>query len=133
MTKIFTKTIVKEKRRHLRHNLTRAEAILWNHIKQKQISGQRFLRQFSIGNFIVDFYCPNLYLTIEVDGDTHLSDEEKEYDLFRQKKIEKLGISFLRFTNGEIYEGLDWVIESIETKVKELKQMKEGTPLPPFR
>jgi len=120
MTKIFTKTKIKERRRELRHNLTRAEAILWNHLKQKQICGQRFLKQYSIESFIVDFYCPKLRLVIEVDGETHLTDKELEYDKIRQDKIEKLNIIFLRFTNGDVYNGLDLVLEKIELKVNEM-------------
>ena len=127
MTEIYNKTSIKEKRRYLRHNMTKAEAILWNHLKQKQVCGQRFLRQFSVDSYIIDFFCPQLNLAIEVDGDTHLSDEELEHDKIRQDKIEALGIVFLRFTNGEIYNGLDFVLEKIEGNVKEL--MKNPTPL----
>jgi very-short-patch-repair endonuclease len=128
MTEIYNKTSIKERRRSLRQNMTRAEAILWNHIKQKQILGQRFLRQFSIGPYIVDFFCPKLNLSVEVDGDTHLSDDELEYDKIRQQNIETLGITFLRFTNGEIYGALDQVIETIESKVNELMK-NPPTPL----
>ena len=108
--------------------MTRAETILWNHLKQKQICGQRFLRQFSIDIYIVDFFCPKLNLVIEVDGDTHLTNEEVSRDKIRQEKIESLGIEFLRFTNGEIYEGFDMVIEKIENRVNILLK-NPPTPL----
>jgi very-short-patch-repair endonuclease len=120
MTKLFTKISVKERRRTLRHNMTRAEAILWNRLKQKQICGQRFLRQFSIDSFILDFFCSKLYLAIEVDGDTHLTKDEILNDINRQHKIESHNIHFLRFTNGEIYSNLDQVIETIRSKVNDL-------------
>ena len=108
--------------------MTRAEVILWNHIKQKQTCGQRFLRQFSMDFYIIDFYCPKIKLAIEVDGETHLTEEEKEYDKKRQDKLESLGVRFLRFTNGDIYAGLDLVMEKIEKKVNELMK-NPPTPL----
>ena len=128
MTEFYSKAQLKERRRSLRHNMTRAEAILWNHLKQKQICDQRFLRQFSIKFYVVDFFCPKLNLAVEVDGDTHLTEEELQKDKMRQEEIESLGIKFLRFTNGEIYEGLDWVIEQIMNKVNTLLK-NPPTPL----
>ena len=120
MTEIFNKSYIKERRRALRHNMARAEAILWNRLKQKQICGQRFLRQFSIKNFIIDFYSPSINLAIEVEGETHLTETEINNDSERQKKLESLGIIFLRFTNGDVYNGLDVVLENIKDKVNEL-------------
>jgi very-short-patch-repair endonuclease len=110
--------------------MTKAEAILWNHIKQKQICDQRFLRQFSIDIYIIDFYCPKLKLAIEVDGDTHLTEDEMKYDKKRQDKLETFDVRFLRFTNGEIYNGLNHVIENIENKVNEMLK-NEKPPCPP--
>ena len=100
--------------------MTRAEAIIWNHIRNRQICDQRFLRQFSMDFYIIDFYCPKLKLAIEVDGETHLTDDEKEYDKKRQDKLESLDVIFLRFTNGDIYFGLELVLENIIKKVNEL-------------
>ena len=107
--------------------MTRPEAILWNYLKQKQIVGQRFLRQFSIDKYIVDFYCQKINLAIEIDGDTHLNKVEKEYDTIRQNEIENLGIIFLRFNNYDIYHGMDNVIHCIKSKVNEL--MNPPAPL----
>jgi very-short-patch-repair endonuclease len=70
MTKLFNKKSEKEKRRSLRNNMTEAEKILWLQLKNKRL-GVRFLRQFSVGAFVMDFYCPALKLAIEVDGATH--------------------------------------------------------------
>lgn len=127
MTELFNKISIKERRRILRHNMTKAESILWNRLKHRQICGQRFIRQFSINSFIVDFYCPKLKLCIEVDGDTHLSENEIKYDDVRQDKLQSLFIKFLRFKNGEIYNNLDFVIEKIERKINEL--MKNPLPM----
>ena len=80
-----------------------------------------FRRQFSINNFIVDFYSPEIKMVIEVDGMTHHSDDEREYDVYRQSKMEDFGITFLRFTNDEIYGNLSWVVEEISKEVLRLK------------
>lgn len=129
MTELFNKKNLKETRRYLRTNMSKAEAILWKYLSRKQIKGQRFLRQFSIDKYIVDFYCQKLKLVIEADGSTHFSDEEIKNDKIRQKEIEKLGIIFLRFSNNDVIESIDSVIKRIELKVEELM----SNPLPPFR
>jgi very-short-patch-repair endonuclease len=120
MTEIFNKYKEKEKRRLLRHNQTRAEAMVWEEIRKRKILGQRFLRQFSVNAFVVDFYCPKLKLVIEIDGVTHQTEEEKEYDKQRQSEIELLGIIFLRFKNEEVFEDLESVVQVIKNKVEEL-------------
>lgn len=99
--------------------MTKAEAILWLQLKNKKILGQRFLRQYSVLAYVVDNYCPNAKLAIEIDGPSHLSDEEIEYDKRRQKEIETFGIAFLRFKNDEVYEDLFNVLEKIKMKVRE--------------
>ncbi len=100
--------------------MPKAEAVVWSYIKNKQIFGQRFLRQFSIGSYIVDFYCPKLRLAIEIDGTSHMKKTAFEYDSDRQAAIESLGIKFLRFRNDEVYEGIGGVIKLIENKAEEL-------------
>ncbi|MGH2574693.1 MAG: endonuclease domain-containing protein, partial [Ignavibacteria bacterium] len=99
---------------------SKAEVYLWNRIREKKIKGFRFRRQFSIGNYILDFYCPELKLAVEVDGATHLTNQEIEQDKFRQESLENLGINFLRFTNTEIYGYINEVIDAIQKKVKVL-------------
>lgn len=100
--------------------MTKAEAILWTYIKNKQISGQRFLRQFSVGAYVLDFYCQKLRLAIEVDGATHITEEEIKYDRMRQEEIEGLGFTFLRFTNEEIYGDLENVLEKMKSEVEKI-------------
>jgi len=129
MTEYYSKLKLKERRRELRHTMTKAEAKLWTHIRKKQVSEQRFLRQFSIGSYIVDFFCPHLNLAVEIDGATHVTDEEIAYDKKRQEELQTLGITFLRFRNEEIYEDLNGVIENIKLKVIDLLK-NPPTPLP---
>ena len=97
--------------------MPKAEIILWDQLKSKKLNGLKFRRQYSIGPFIVDFYCPKLKLAIEVDGDSHYEEAAEEYDKRRQRYIEKSGIKFLRFTNTDVYENLEGVIQMISEKV----------------
>jgi very-short-patch-repair endonuclease len=120
MTKIYNKISEKEKRRQLRNNMSKAEVYLWVILKNKRMLNQRFLRQYSIGPYVLDFYCPELRLAIEVDGATHITDEELEYDKNRQSEIENMYINFIRFTNEEIYKDMNGVKEKIEMKIDEL-------------
>lgn len=120
MPRVFTQKSEQEKRRKLRREMTKAEVLLWLELKRRKL-GVRFLRQYSIFAFVVDFYSPELKLAIEVDGATHSTNEEIEYDNRRQSIIEQLGIIFLRFTNSEIYNDLHNVMEKIKVKIDERK------------
>ena len=113
---------LKDRRRNLRNNSTKAESLLWEHLRKNQILGFKFRRQFSIDAYVVDFYCTEFKLAIEIDGVTHLKDEEKEYDDYRQTSLEKVEITFLRFTNQDIFDKLNWVIDTIKNKVKALSE-----------
>ncbi len=115
---------LEERRKKLRNNMTHAEVILWNYIRRKQIHNVRFRRQFSIDKFIVDFYSPKLLLAIEVDGLTHQTEEEIKYDEFRQNALEANGITFLRFTNTEVYDNIDGIVKVISFEVEGLLKKK---------
>lgn len=122
MTKFFNKKSEQEKRRYLRNNQTFSEKIVWMNLRRKQICGERFLRQFSVGKFVVDFYSPHLKLGIEIDGDSHfVSDDVIEYDKQRQKFLESLGMKIIRFTNKEVNQNIDKVVSVIEETVKDCK------------
>ena len=117
--RVYTKKSEQIKRRILRNNMTEAEKLLWSEIRNKRL-GVRFLRQYSIYNFVVDFYSPGIKLAIEVDGVTHNSPEEIENDKIRQEQIESHKITFLRFTNQEVYNKMNYVVDSIKSKIIEL-------------
>lgn len=102
-----------------------AEVILWNKLKGKQVAGYKFRRQYSVEHFVIDFYCPELKLAIEVDGDSHYTEGAALYDRERQNLIENYGIQFLRFANSDIYENLEEVL------LKIMQQIKEITPPSP--
>ena len=111
---------LKEKRRRLRNNPTKAESVLWKYLRNRQIENIKFRRQFSIDNYIVDFYAPAIKLVIEVDGDTHFKDDEMEYDMKRQLELEMFDIVFMRFTNTDVIESTEFVVENIRMKVRKL-------------
>jgi very-short-patch-repair endonuclease len=122
MSQRYNKSTEKEKRRRLRQNQTKAEALLWQKLRDRQIEGLKFRRQYSVECFVLDFYCPALRLAIEIDGESHQSEEAAAYDRDRQAFIEALGIRFLRFTNQEVYEHLDAAIEQITHTAQGLRQ-----------
>lgn len=87
-------TKLKELARKLRNKSTLAEVLLWNELKNKQIKEYDFHRQKPILNYILDFFCSELYLAIEVDGISHDNEERMQKDIIRQSEIETLGITF---------------------------------------
>ena len=120
MTKLFNRESEKTRRRSLRNKMPKAEVLLWDKLRNKKL-GYRFLRQYSIGKYIIDFYSPTLKLAIEVDGISHfLSDEKVESDKKREMVIADAGIQILRFTNDDIYKRMDGVILSIMNKIESI-------------
>lgn len=118
----YNQSTRKNLRKKLRSEAPNAEQRLWEFLRMKQLSGLKFRRQYGIGPFVLDFYCPELRLAIEADGDSHYESEEAElYDKRRQEYIEKLDIRFLRFTNDEIYGSLEEVIQIISNTAKKLQ------------
>ncbi|GAB4451905.1 MAG: DUF559 domain-containing protein [Bacteroidales bacterium] len=108
--------------RELRKNSTLSEVLLWNEIKGKAL-GVEFHRQVPIDKYIVDFYCHELKLAIEIDGCSH--DVKYIYDIHRQKKLEKYGITFIRFDDLEVKKDMTNVLRALEVVVDELR--KEST------
>jgi very-short-patch-repair endonuclease len=102
----------------LRNSMTPAEKILWGKLRNKQVLGYRFRRQHPIKDFIVDFFCYDAMLVIEVDGEVHDQGKQIERDIERTNILRKLGIKELRFKNEEVINQLDQVIEKIEVKLQ---------------
>jgi very-short-patch-repair endonuclease len=107
---------VTQKARSLRQNMTKAEVILWMHLRKRAMKGARFRRQHPIGPYIADFACPNSKLVVEVGGATH-SSEQLAYDTRRTKYLESEGWTVLRVTNTDIYENIDGVWRSIAARL----------------
>lgn len=107
--------------RELRKHQTFAEKLLW-HLLRKKSLGCKFRRQHCIGNYVVDFYCSEFGLVIEVDGDVHDLDDVKEYDSIRQKYLETSGYKVIRFQNEEVINETDRTLKAIEEVVYKIKQ-----------
>jgi very-short-patch-repair endonuclease len=101
---------LKQVARQMRQEPTQAERRLWQQLKRKQL-GAKFRRQHAIERFIVDFYCAEARLVIEVDGMVH--DYTGEHDMIRQEYLESLGLRVLRFTNEDVMKRLEGVLHMI--------------------
>ena len=85
MTKHYNKTTEKEKRRKLRRYSTQAEQLVWNFLRNRQLLGYKFRRQYSVDQYVTDYYCSEIKLAVELDGASHNAIEQKKYDIKRQK------------------------------------------------
>jgi very-short-patch-repair endonuclease len=99
--------------RELRSTLTDAENLLWLLLRDRRFCGCKFRRQHPVGGYILDFYCHEAKLAIELDGGGHAGDEQVAYDEVRTKVIEGAGITVLRFWNSEVLRNIEVVLESI--------------------
>ena len=114
--RIHNKPELKQFRRALRNNSTSAEAVLWTYLKEKQLEGRKFRRQHSIGNYIVDFYCPCEQLVIELDGENHFWEDGLQQDINRSNYLHTIGIRVIRFENKWIFEDLEFVLREISNQ-----------------
>lgn len=120
MTELFNIKSKKQIRRNLRKQDIGAEKALWYKLRRNNL-GYRFRRQFGIGNYVVDFYCPKLKLIIELDGATHSTEEEINNDTKREDFLKKLSLNIKRYPNGYVYENIDLVIDDIINTIDDLK------------
>ncbi|MBI5220404.1 MAG: endonuclease domain-containing protein [Candidatus Liptonbacteria bacterium] len=119
MHHLFNSPTSKSKRQHLRSGSTAPEQKLWSKLRGKQVLGQKFRRQFGVGNFILDFYSPQLKLAIEIDGDSHAGEAAERYDEKRAKYLADVGIQCLRFTNHEVMQNLGGVLAALMQFIEE--------------
>lgn len=113
---IFNLPRYKQRRQHLRNNATVPERTLWQLLRGKQL-GVKFRRQHGIGHYIVDFYCPERRLVIELDGESHSSDTAQDYDRQRDNYLNSLGLRVIRFTNEQLAENPEGVYAIIHQAV----------------
>ena len=113
---------LKELARELRKNATKAEKVLWKSLSGKQCFGYDFHRQKPLGNFIVDFFCQELMLVIEVDGVSHNKPVVQVRDKEKEAFLNGLGITVLRFQDSEIYPDNRDVLDAIERYVREFEK-----------
>ncbi len=110
-----------QRRKTLRNHSTKSEIILWKKIKNKQL-GVKFRRQYNIGYWIVDFYCHELKLIIELDGSIHYEEEVSERDKTRQQILENKGYIVIRYSNHKILDDIDSVLSNIKQAIHTLQQ-----------
>jgi very-short-patch-repair endonuclease len=104
----------------LRNNMTLGEIALCREIKNKKL-GVSFNRQIPIDQYIVDFYCKDLQLAIEVDGSIHFEEGQQDKDAIRQKRLESLGVNLIRFSDLDVKNNLNWVLGDIKESIENLK------------
>jgi very-short-patch-repair endonuclease len=109
--------------------MTGPEAQLWSRLRARQLQGLKFRRQHGIGPYIVDFYCPEQSLVIEVDGDSHADADQVVKDRQREQYLQSLGLRIIRYINDDILKNLDGVLENLAERLLS----KSTSPRPSLR
>ncbi|MBE7471163.1 MAG: DUF559 domain-containing protein [Anaerolineales bacterium] len=122
---------LKARARELRRNATDAEKLLWQLLRNRQLAGAKFRRQYPLGGFILDFYCHEARLALELDGSQHAQPEQAQYDAARTQALTAEGIRVLRFWNNEVLQQTESVLEAIwEAVANQVRSPSPLTPLP---
>jgi len=116
MKYLFNDPDLKHRRKVLRKNQTDAEKVFWSHVRNRQFHGMKFLRQYSVGPYILDFYCPEIKTAIELDGGQHNESGEKAYDAVRSEYLQAQGIDVLRFWDHEVLLDMQGVLAKVEER-----------------
>ena len=120
-----------QRARALRRRMTDAERLLWRHLRNRELGGWKFRRQYPVGPFIVDFICVEKNVVIEVDGGQHA--ENEALDLKRSAYLNKMGYRVLRFWNNEVLQETEAVLEAIFATLANSKQNSPSPqPSPPL-
>ena len=109
--KVLNKNL--KRARTLRKNQTPTERIIWQRLRNRQIAGCKFRRQHAVNNFIVDFYCEEIKLIIEIDGDVHGYKKQELGDKIRQEILIKMGFNVVHYANNDVYANTENVLEDI--------------------
>ena len=117
---------LKELARKLRNDSTLGEALLWNEIKGKKLHGYDFQRQKPLLNYIVDFYCYELALVIEVDGIYHHNSEQYGLDVSREKELEEYNLTIIRFSEQEVRKDMVNVLRTLEGFILEFEEKQNS-------
>lgn len=117
---LYNNKSLKDRRKELRNNQTKAELLLWQKLRRSRITGYKFVRQYSVGPYILDFYCPKLRLGIELDGDYHNDPEAILYDKDRENYLKSVNIKIIRFWNSEVLQNITSVVQKITAVATQL-------------
>jgi len=116
--KIFNKKDIKPRRKGLRNNSTYAEVFFWQQVKGRQLEGRKFRRQTSVGNYVVDFYCSEEKLVVELDGEVHFDEEAIKYDEKRTEYLKSMGLRVIRFENQDVLKNTEYVLGKVKENFK---------------
>ncbi len=116
---------IRNRARSLRKNQTPSESLLWSKLRSRQLSGFKFRRQHPIDNYILDFYCNEAHLAVEIDGSQHTKAQNKKMDNIRTACLMQNGIQVIRFWNNDVLNHLEDVIEEIDATLNELMAKKD--------
>jgi very-short-patch-repair endonuclease len=108
---------LKQRRRELRRNQTETEKTLWAYLRNRRFYGMKFFRQYSVGPYILDFYCPTMKLAVELDGGQHNQSENEEYDAARSEYLKAQGIEVTRFWDHEVLLDIQSVLAGLVLKI----------------
>ena len=114
--RLHNRITVKPRRKRLRRRLTPAEATLWLALKSSKVDKRKFRRQHSVGPYILDFYCVEEWLAIELDGEVHMDDRAAAHDARRRRYLNQAGIKVLRFENWLVFDNLEHVVDQIKLR-----------------
>jgi very-short-patch-repair endonuclease len=110
---VFNGPSTRPKRKNLRSGQSDAESVLWERLRDKRFMEHKFYRQYGIGEYIADFYCPQNRSVIEIDGGQHCTDEGRKYDESRGEFMSSLGIKTIRFSNLDVLQNIEGVLSEI--------------------
>lgn len=113
----YNSPTLKVRRRTLRKKSTDAERALWQRLRGRQFHGLKFLRQYSVGPYVVDFYCSKQRLAIELDGSQHMETDVENRDKQRSRYLRSHKIQVLRFWNNEVFQNIEGVLQKVEEAV----------------
>jgi very-short-patch-repair endonuclease len=118
MTFLYNDQVFKARRQELRGRQTKAEEVLWQRIRAGKVNGLKFYRQYSVGPYILDFYCPKIRVGIELDGESHDTTDAKIYDHERTTYLKGNKIKVIRFRNEEVIDNVERVIRTINSPLR---------------
>ena len=121
------KPMIRDRARELRRPMTPMEKLLWARLRDRRLEGFRFRRQHPAGSYIADFYCASAQLVIEIDGDSHATQEQ--YDQRRTQWFQDNGYRMVRFVNSDVVNNLDSVMEAIRAECLKGSRNTEISPL----
>lgn len=114
--------------RQMRRASTATEKRLWSRLRDRRLSGWKFRRQHWLAPYILDFYCPDAALVVELDGDSHATDGAAEADQMRTEFLEAQGLKVIRFWNHQVHEDEDWVLSTIRQECEERAKSTANRP-----